>query len=93
MTNRVTRKLFRNGGSWALRIPAGWLLEEAEYELVRREDGVLEVHPMDNEMQFKEFLKHLAEQGELPDSETWIPQRLPEPDRWNLDELFGKNPK
>jgi len=31
----ITTKLFRNGGSMAVRIPAGWLLPEAEVTLER----------------------------------------------------------
>jgi len=33
--NMITTKLFRNGGSMAVRIPAGWLLPEAEVTLER----------------------------------------------------------
>lgn len=35
MKNMVTTKLFRNGGSMAVRIPSGWLLPGAEITLER----------------------------------------------------------
>lgn len=90
MTRRVTRKMFKNGGSWALRIPAGWLPEDAEFEVLVRDDGVLEVRPLDRERQFKEFLRHLEERGEIPDIEFPIPERPIEPERLDWDELLGK---
>ena len=43
MTERVTRKAFKNGGSVAVRIPKGWLEEDSEIDIVRRDDGTVEI--------------------------------------------------
>lgn len=90
MTKRVTRKLFKNGGSWAIRIPAGWLPEDSEFDVIVRDDGVLEVRPLDRERQFKEFLRHLEERGEVPNEAFPIPERHREAERWDWDQLLGE---
>jgi hypothetical protein len=93
MTRRVTRKLFKNGGSWAIRIPKGWLPEDGEFDVVEREDGVIEIRTLDREERMRRLLEFLSQQPELDDSEIWLPDRTPEPDRWNWDELSGDNPR
>lgn len=39
MKNMITTKLFRNGGSVAVRIPAGWLDADGEVTLERDEQS------------------------------------------------------
>jgi hypothetical protein len=89
----VTRKVFKNGGSWAIRIPKGWLPEDGEFDVVEREDGVIEIRTLDREDRMRRLLEFLSQQPELDDSEIWLPDRTSEPDRWNWDELSGDNPK
>jgi virulence-associated protein VagC len=93
MTKRVTRKLFKNGGSWAVRIPKDFLPENPEIDVVMREDGVIEIRPLDRQQRLQAFLARMMERGELPDSEIWLPDRKPEPERWDWDELAGDKQK
>jgi virulence-associated protein VagC len=90
MTERVTRKLFKNGGSLAVRIPKGWLPEDAEIDIVRREDGTVEIRPLNREARLKAFLERMGEGPELDDSEAWLPKREPAIDRWDWNELSGE---
>lgn len=89
MTKRVTRKLFKNGGSWAIRIPKGWLPEDGEFDVVVRDDGVLEVRPIDREARMKKLLEWLATQPEISEEEFPVPSREPEPERFDWDELWN----
>jgi virulence-associated protein VagC len=93
MTKRVTRKLFKNGGSWAVRIPKDFLPENPEIDIVMREDGVIEIRPLTQNERLNRFLQRMLEGPELDDSEIWLPDRKPEPERWNWDELIGDDPK
>ena len=90
MTKRVTRKLFKNGGSWAVRIPKDFLPENPEIDVVMREDGVIEIRPFDRQAKLQEFLERMMQGPELDDSEIWLPDRKPEPERWDWDELSGE---
>jgi virulence-associated protein VagC len=85
----VTRKAFKNGGSLAVRIPKGWLPDDAEIDIVRREDGIVEIRPLDREARMRRLLEYLAQQPELDESEIWLPDRTPEPDRFDWDELWN----
>jgi len=88
MTERVTRKAFKNGGSVAVRIPKGWISEDAEIDIVRREDGIVEIRPVDKEARMKRLLEYLGQQPELPEDEFPVPVREVWPDRFNYDEMF-----
>jgi virulence-associated protein VagC len=88
MTERVTRKAFKNGGSVAVRIPKGWISEDAEIDIVRREDGIVEIRPLDKEARMKRLLEYLSQQPELPEDEFHVPAREVWPDRFNYDEMF-----
>ncbi len=88
MTERVTRKAFKNGGSVAVRIPKGWIDEDAEIDIIRREDGTVEIRPLDRATRLRRLLDYLSQQPELPEDEFTIPERLPEPDRFDFDEMF-----
>ena len=88
MTERVTRKAFKNGGSVAVRIPKGWIDEDAEIDIVRREDGIVEIRPLDREARLKRLLDYLSQQPELPEDEFIIPGRLSESGRFDFDEMF-----
>ena len=89
MTKRVTRKLFKNGGSWAIRIPKGWLPEDGEFDVVVRDDGVLEIRPLDREARMKRLLQEIQERGPLTEEEFPIPSREIEPERFDWDELWN----
>ena len=88
MTERVTRKAFKNGGSVAVRIPKGWISEDAEIDIVRREDGIVEIRPLDKEARMKRLLQEFLDRGPIPDEEFPVPDREVWPDRFNYDEMF-----
>ncbi len=88
MTERVTRKAFKNGGSVAVRIPKGWIDEDAEIDIVRREDGIVEIRPLDREARMKRLLEEVTARGPISEDELPIPPRYPEPERFNFDELW-----
>jgi virulence-associated protein VagC len=93
MTRRVTRKLFKNGGSWAIRIPKGWLPEDGEFDVTIREDGVLEVRPLDRAERMRNLLEEISKRGPIPEEEFPVPERPVEPERYDWDELWnGKMP-
>jgi virulence-associated protein VagC len=93
MTKRVTRKLFKNGGSWAIRIPKGWLPEDGEFDVVVREDGVLEIRTLDRDQRMRRLLQEIKDRGPITEEEFPIPKREPEPERFDWDELWnGKMP-
>lgn len=88
MTDRVTRKAFKNGGSVAVRIPKGWIDEDAEIDIVKRDDGILEIRPLDKETRMKRLLEFLRQQPELSEQDLPMPVREDWPDRFNADEMF-----
>lgn len=88
MTERVTRRAFKNGGSWAIRIPKGWIPADAEVDLIVREDGVLEIRPLDSDQRIRKLLARLAEQPELSESELPVPSREVEAGRFDFNEMF-----
>lgn len=93
MTERVTRKAFKNGGSVAVRIPKGWIDEDSEIDIVRREDGIVEIRPLDRDARMKKVLQSIIDRGPIPDAELPVPQRAVEPERHNWNELWnGKMP-
>lgn len=88
MTKRVTRKAFKNGGSWAVRIPKGWLPDDAEFDMTVREDGVLEIRPLDRDERMKRLLAEIQARGPIPEKEFPMPSRENWPDRFDYDEMF-----
>lgn len=88
MTERVTRKAFKNGGSVAVRIPKGWIPEDSEIDIVKREDGIVEIRPLDKDARMARLLEYLSQQPELPEDEFPVPVREVWPDRFNYDEMF-----
>lgn len=88
MTEQVTRKAFKNGGSVAVRIPKGWIPEDSEIDIVKREDGIVEIRPLDKDARMKRLLEYLSQQPELPEDEFPVPVRETWPDRFNYDEMF-----
>jgi hypothetical protein len=89
MTTRVIRKAFKNGGSMAIRVPKGWLPEDAELQLVIRADGVLEVSALDRTEKLKRYVERMVESGPLAEEEIWLPDRAALVERWDWDELAG----
>jgi virulence-associated protein VagC len=93
MTERVTRKAFKNGGSVAVRIPKGWIDEDSEIDIVRREDGIVEIRPLDRDARMKKVLQSIIDRGPISDVELPIPARAVEPERYDWNELWnGKMP-
>lgn len=89
MTKRVNRKLFKNGGSMAIRIPKGWLPEDTELQLMLREDGVLEVSAVDRVEKLRRFEMRMIQAEPLSEDAIWLPDRGSSPDRWDWGELAG----
>ncbi len=88
MTERVTRKAFKNGGSVAVRIPKGWIEEDAEIDIVKRDDGILEIRPLDKETRMKRLLEFLCQQPKLSEKDLPMPVREDWSDRFHPDEMF-----
>jgi virulence-associated protein VagC len=88
MTERVTRKAFKNGGSVAVRIPKGWLEEDSEIDIVRRDDGTVEIRPLDREARMKKLLEYLRQQPELSEDAFPVPDRKVDPSRFDYDAMF-----
>lgn len=88
MTDRVARKAFKNGGSVAVRIPKGWIDEDVEIDIVKRDDGILEIRPLDKETRMKRLLEFLRQQPELSEQDLPMPVREDWSDRFNADEMF-----
>lgn len=88
MTDRVTRKVFRNGGSVAVRIPKGWLAEDAEIELFQRDDGSLEIRPLDPDARLRGLLAYLRGQPEITEDDFSIPLHDKETSRFDTAEMF-----
>lgn len=88
MTERVTRKAFKNGGSVAVRIPKGWLEEDSEIDIVRRDDGTVEIRPLDREARMKKLLEYLSQQPELLEDAFPVPDRKVDPSRFDYDAMF-----
>ena len=89
MTDRVTRRTFKNGGSLAVRIPKGWLSEDSEIEISRRDDGVVEIRPLDRAERMRRLLDELRRRGPLTEEELPMPVREIEPERFDWDELWN----
>ena len=45
MTDPVVTKMFRNGGSWAIRIPAALVPASEMVDIRRTAEGVIEIRP------------------------------------------------
>ena len=88
MTERVTRTAFKNGGSVAVRIPKGWLEEDSEIDIVRRDDGTVEIRPLDREARMKKLLEYLSQQPELSEDAFPVPDRKVDPSRFDYDAMF-----
>ena len=66
MKNMITTKLFRNGGSMAVRIPSGWLLTEAEVTLERdAQSGEIRLNQRTNQANL--LLRSWLDETELVD--------------------------
>jgi len=64
--NIITTKLFRNGGSMAVRIPSGWLLPEAEVTLERdAQSGEIRLNQRTNQANL--LLRSWLDETELVD--------------------------
>ena len=93
MTERVTRKAFKNGGSVAVRIPKGWIPEDSEIDIVKREDGIVEIRPLDRDARMKKVLQSIIDRGPISEAELPIPTREVEPERFDWTALWnGKMP-
>ena len=88
MTKRVTRRAFKNGGSWAVRIPKGWLPEDAELDMTIRSDGVLEIRPLDRDERMKRLLAEIQARGPISEEEFPIPSRENWNERFDFDKMF-----
>lgn len=66
MRNMVSTKLFRNGGSVAVRIPAGWLNPDKGVHLVR-DDTTGRIYISQTPLDIDGFFDFLRDKEYLPD--------------------------
>lgn len=88
MTDRVTRKVFRNGGSLAVRIPKGWIAADAEIDIIRNQNGDLLIRPLNREDRIGRLLEYLIEQPEITDEDFLLPASESGTDRFNSAQMF-----
>lgn len=84
MHNMVSTKLFRNGGSVAVRIPAGWLDPDKGVHLVR-DDNTGRIYISQTPLDIDGFFDFLRDKEYLPDPafdelslRDELPRALPE---------------
>jgi len=65
------------------------LSEDSEIEISRRDDGVVEIRPLDKAERMRKLLAWLATQPELTEEELPVPVREIEPERLDWDELWN----
>ena len=85
----VQTKLFRNGGSWAVRIPAEWVAGAGDVELVERRPGVIEVKLVSRRALF-EALAEDCKTDPLTPTDLPITARNPELDRYDIAQLLAE---
>lgn len=88
MNEPVNVKLFKNGGSWALRIPSSMLPAEKEATLCQRQDGVIELTFKSKKQRMQELLDYLQTQDPLSDSESYFPSGDQMGERWDSEDVF-----
>ena len=87
MTEPVVVKKFKNGGSWAIRIPAHMLAESDSFEIKEVSPGVLEVRPHEPPLSIIELLDQWAAEPPVEDADEEFPNRENVPLRFpELDE-------
>ena len=86
MTDPVVTKLFRNGGSWAVRIPAALVPPTQSVEIRGTSQGTIEIVPHDEPETLDQLLGRWSQEptpadaGEPWPERTTLPARFPDLD-------------
>ena len=82
MTEPVVTRMFRNGGSWAVRIPASIVPPTQAVEIRATAEGTLEIRPHHEPETLDQLLAKWEQEGPPRDAiEKW-PARRPLPGRF-----------
>lgn len=87
MNKPVIAKMFRNGGSWALRIPSHMVPDSDTLEIRQREPGVLELRAHRRPLSVRELIEKWNTEPPIDDADDELPERPFTPQRFpELDE-------
>lgn len=76
-------KLFRNGGSWAVRIPASLVPLTRSVEIRGTAQGTIEILPHDEPMTLDQLLERWSTEPTPADANELWPPRTPLPARFS----------
>jgi virulence-associated protein VagC len=82
MTEAMVTKMFKNGGSWAIRIPAGLVPPTEKVEIRATADGTLEIRPHNEPETLEQLLKKWKQEPTPLDAAEHWPPRTPLPSRF-----------
>ena len=82
MTEPMVTKMFRNGGSWAIRIPAGHVPSTEKVEIRATPDGTLEIRPHNEPETLERLLEKWKQEATPRDAAEQWPPRTPLPSRF-----------
>ena len=82
MPEPVVTKLFRNGGSWAVRIPASLVPPTRFVEIRATAQGTIEILPHDEPVTLDQLLERWSTQSTPADADEPWPPRTPLPGRF-----------
>ena len=88
---RMNTKLFRNGGSWAVRLPSDWIVGSPDVQLIEKRPGVIEVHLLSRQQLFSQLIEDTIADP-LSESDLPVEERQLESDRYDIEKLMrGSN--
>lgn len=82
MTEPMVTKMFKNGGSWAIRIPAGHVPSTEKVEIRATPDGTLEIRPHNELETLEQLLEKWKQEATPRDAAEQWPPRTPLPGRF-----------
>lgn len=82
MTKPVVTKLFRNGGSWAVRIPASLVPETHTVQIRATAEGTLEILPHHESETLDQLLEKWMQEATPRDAQEQWPARTTLPGRF-----------
>jgi virulence-associated protein VagC len=82
MTDPVVTKMFKNGGSWAVRIPVSLVPSTQAVEIRATAEGALEIRPHYEQETLEQLLDKWQEEGTPLDATDQWPARTPLPSRF-----------
>ena len=82
MTEPMVTKMFKNGGSWAIRIPAGHVPPTEKVEIRATSEGTLEIRPHNEPETLEQLLEKWKQEATPRDAAEHWPPRTPLPSRF-----------